>query len=568
MPPPPPPLPQAPPPETPPYPSQEKDMANKGLATHIGRGLARMLKFTATLANMTIWKQNSLPSSPPPPPPVPPVVMPPLHDCNDDDEDSKHEILQIGSEQDDPQMASNYLQSVLPAYFDFRNWDRMQLYDQRRFNMWGRKICSALIQRNTMKRDRRQTHDFLVDLQKRIDTHDHGHYIEKAKTIISKKVAQLQTTTSTPVSVFAVPPRIQEKDIFSQVFFRLVSGNGTITPDSITFRPEIFLKNCDTNAKLVYSCTLMSETLNWFYGLAYEPTTAASLLVRDQSSLVKAIGKANPALTPVLAGFDNSNPGALFKQAISLLQRTSQLEDDGSVDSTASKKRTRLDSFATSSILPCKFGRHCVKTGCDFNHEGGIQYCDNDPCRGMACGQAHPNEIKNPNLCRILEEGKSYSSHRQARTPQQQNAWQRSQRRDQQPQRQNNWQQRPQQQNWQQQQQAPVAQQQQAVIQIPPAPVQLIQGAQQQHSGQAYSPAQQERYRVMQIAEALGTQKGQRVCRKSYCGACRVGDHPPTTPCAKWNQDRRARRCPKFDKNGGCWDTYSSAGCPYSHALN
>ena len=384
LPPPPPPLPQAPPPETPPCPNQEKDVANEGLVTNIARGVVRLIKLTVTLAKMTISKRESPPSSPLPPPPVLPVVMPPpLHDRNDDDEDSKHEILEIGSEPDDPQMASNYLQSVLPAYFDFRNWDRMELYDQRRFNEWGRKICSSLIQKNTMKKDRKQTHDFLVDLQTRIDNHDHGPFIDKAKAILRKKVTQLQTTTSTPTSVFALPQRIQGQDIFSQVFFRLVSGNGTITADSITFRPEVFLKNCDTNVKLVYSCTLMSETLNWFYGLAYEPTTAASLLARDQTSLVRAIGKANPALTPVLAGFDSSNPGALFKQAIALLQRTSQHDDEGSADLSVSKKRTRMDSYATSSILPCKFGRNCVKANCDFNHEGEIQYCENNPCRGM-----------------------------------------------------------------------------------------------------------------------------------------------------------------------------------------
>ena len=598
--PPPPPLPQAPPPETPPYSSQGKGSVNEGLVTSISRGLARLLKITSTLVKMTISIQDSTPSPPPPPPPVLPVVMPPpLHDCADDGEDSKHEILEIGSEPDDPQMASNYIQSVLPAYFDFRNWDRMQLYDRRRFNAWGRKICSLLIQKNTIKKERKRTHDYLVDLQIRIDNHEHGPFIDQAKAILFKKVTQLQTTTSTPVSVFALPPRIQGQDIFSQVFFRLVSGNGTITADSITFRPEVFLKNCDTNAKLIYACTLMSETLNWFYGLAYEPTTAASLLVRDQSSLVKAIGKANPALMPVLAGFDTSNPGTLFKQAIALLQRTSQLEDDGLAEPSAARKRTRVESFATSSILPCKFGRHCVRMDCDFNHEGEIQYCAKSPCKGAACGLAHSKELKDPSVCRMLDEGKSYSTHRQVRAPQRQtdrqqqphrrdewqqrsqnrdrqpqrrDEWQqRSQRRDQQPQRQNNWQQGPQQQNWQpppQQQQALIAYQQQAVNQIPPAPIQPAQGALQQHSGQAYSPVQRERYRIMQIAESLGTQKGQRVCRKSYCGTCRVGDHHSDVPCAKWNQDRRARRCPKFDKNGGCWDTYSSSGCPYSHALN
>ena len=502
------------------------------------------------------------------------MALQPLQEENDDDE--KADTIDLDAEEDDPHVASNYLRSVLPTYFNYTNWGNMDDYQRKRFNSWGKDIHNALVRMKALRHERKKTHEFVTSLQMGINSHDHGDYMQKARAIMTRKVTQLQSTTTTPTSVFILPPQIQAKGVFAQVFFRLISANGSMAPDSIHFRHEVFLKNCDTSAKLLYSCTLMSETLGWFYGLVYDQAAAANLLNREQSLLVKAIGKANPELRTTLAGFDaatTSNPSSLFKHAIALLQRTSLHEVEDATSSAPAKKRVKVDSLATGRIAPCKFGRHCVKPLCDFNHDGDLIMCQNTPCRGPKCGLAHAAELSDPTRCLMLAQGLQYSAHRSAQGnhnpslqqssssqswTQQQQGWQSPAQPQQPQQRQQNYPQQPQ-------------QRQQVYSQQPQQRQQTYSKQPQQRQsypsgGQGYTP---ERKRILKIIEQMAIDKRRQLCHNSYTDRCSPKNHSMTWLCAQWNKSAGARRCPKFDKDNGCWDAYlNQNGCSFSHSLN
>ncbi len=145
------------------------------------------------------------------------------------------------AEEDDHHVASNYLRSVLPTYFNYSNWGNMDDYHQKRFNAWGKDIHNAMVRKKALAHERKKTHEFVTSLQLGINSHDHGEYMAKARGIMTRKVNQLQTTTTTPTSVFSLPTHIQAKGVFTQVFFRLISSNLSMVTDSIHFRHDVFL---------------------------------------------------------------------------------------------------------------------------------------------------------------------------------------------------------------------------------------------------------------------------------------------------------------------------------------